>query len=197
MLFRSYSELGVVPAPEERQVAICFTDIRGFTAKSEIMDPPRLFAALSSHLQSQIGAVYRFGGYVDKFNGDGLMAIFDGPDMVRQCADCALTIMEEAEKKSSAIDQFPIGIGIHTGRVFMGNIGSSEHLDFSIVGATVNLAARLCGFALPGKIVVSDAVHQQLADNPEFQLLDPRDVQIRGVRSLVRIYRLQRTGALD
>ena len=190
-LAEEYSETGKVPPPEERVVSICFTDIRGFTALSETMDPVQLFGSLSEHLSQQIDMVYRFGGYVDKFNGDGLMAVFDGPDMVEQCCSCALAIMKETPRSPSAAgEKFPIGIGIHTGRVVIGNIGSPEHLDHSVVGTNVNLAARLCGYAQPETIIVSDTVREVLTDNLHLDFVEPREVQIRGVSNLVKIYRL-------
>lgn len=186
----AYSETGSVPAPEERPVAICFTDIRGFTAMSESMDPSRLFASLSGHLRRQVELVYKYGGYVDKFNGDGIMAIFEGPDMVEKCCRCALSIMTEASGYNPEEDALPIGIGIHTGRVMMGNIGSSEHLDYSIIGATVNLAARLCGYAQPETIIVSGAVRNAVGTSEDLVFLEPREVHVRGVSGLVQIFNL-------
>ena len=185
-----YSETGTIPPPTERQVAICFTDIRGFTALSETLDPERLFASLSGHLRRQVELVYRHGGYVDKFNGDGIMAVFDGPSMVEKCCRCALAIMEEATGRNPEEDKLPIGVGIHTGRVMVGNIGSPEHFDYSIIGATVNLAARLCGYAQPETIIVSNTVKDAVASETGLGFLDPREVQIRGVSGMVRIYRL-------
>lgn len=185
-----FSETGTPPPPEQRQVAICFTDIRGFTALSETLDPERLFASLSGHLRRQVELVYKHGGYVDKFNGDGIMAVFDGAGMVEKCCRCALSIMEEAGGRNPDEDKLPIGIGIHTGRVMIGNIGSPEHLDYSIIGATVNLAARLCGYAQPETIIVSNAVREAVGADGSLRFLDPREVQIRGVSGIVRIFRL-------
>ena len=189
-LAEEYSETGNIPAPEERQVSICFTDIRGFTALSETMDPGQLFAALSGHLRRQVELVYRYGGYVDKFNGDGVMAVFDGHDMVEKCCLCALSIMEDASRSTPGEEKFPLGIGIHTGRAMIGNIGSPKHLEYSIIGPTVNLAARLCGYAQPGTIVVSDAVCKAIGPGTDLVFMDTREVQIRGVSGLVPIFRL-------
>jgi len=185
-----YSETGKILPPEEREVAICFTDIRGFTAQSETMDPVELFDSLSGHLRRQVEAVYRFGGYVDKFSGDGLMAIFDGEDMARQCCRCALEIMNETMRNTQGGEQFPIGIGIHVGRVVIGNIGSPEHLDYSAVGTSVNLAARLCGYASPETIIVSNAVRHAMRAPEDLLFLEERDVVIRGVSGSVKIFRL-------
>jgi len=72
----------------------------------------------------------------------------------------------------------------------VGNIGSPEHFDYSIIGATVNLAARLCGYAQPETIIVSNAVKDAVASDAGLMFLDPREVQIRGVSGMVRIFRL-------
>jgi adenylate cyclase len=189
-LAEEYSETGKVPPPEERQVSICFTDIRGFTALSETMDPSQLFASLSGHLRRQVELVYRYGGYVDKFNGDGIMAVFDGNDMVEKCCLCALSIMEDASRSNPGEEKFPIGIGIHTGRVIVGNIGSPEHLDYSVIGATVNLAARLCGYAQPENIIVSGSVRDAIGPNTDLAFVESREVQMRGVSGAVQIFRL-------
>src|SRR5437867_761215 len=85
---------GKIPGPEEREIAICFTDLRGFTALAEQMDPSRLFRLVSSALAEQVEIVHRFNGYIDKFGGDGVMAIFDGADMVLQSCLCALKILD-------------------------------------------------------------------------------------------------------
>jgi adenylate cyclase len=74
--------------------------------------------------------------------------------------------------------------------VMVGNIGSPEHFDYSIIGATVNLAARLCGYAQPETIIVSNAVRESVADNSGLAFVDPRDVQMLGVSGMVRIFRL-------
>jgi class 3 adenylate cyclase len=148
-IVEEWSETGKDPEPEERQVAICFTDIRGFTALSETMDPSQLFKSVSGYLRRQVELVYKFRGYIDKFNGDGIMAVFDGGNMVVDACHCALRILQDASRSNPGEGKFPIGIGIHVGRVMMGNIGSQDHLEYSCVGQAVNLAARLCGHADP------------------------------------------------
>ena len=185
-----YSETGKVPPPQERLVAICFTDIRGFTALSETMDPSQLFKSVSGYLQRQVELVYRYGGYVDKFNGDGIMAVFDGDDMAVKSCFCALSIMKDASRSNPGEEKFPIGIGIHAGRVMMGNIGSPDHLDYSVIGSAVNLAARLCGYAQPETIIVSSSVRDAVRSTDGLIFVDPREVHIRGVSGPVQIFRL-------
>ena len=157
---------GTLPPPEEQDLAICFTDMRGFTAFSEDTEPTRLFSVVSELLGDQVQIIHEFGGYVDKFGGDGVMAIFEGPDMVRQCCLSALAIIEGARMKdpSGAQEIGKFGIGIHTGRAIIGNIGSLDHLDYSAIGSSVNLAARLCGQAEVTSIAVSKAVRDAVAN---------------------------------
>ncbi len=191
----NYSRTGELPAPQENDVCICFTDIRGFTALSEEMESHVLFSILSKFLAEQVKLVYQFGGYIDKFGGDGVMAIFDGPDMaVRSCL-CALRVIESARILSEGEDERvrQIGIGIHMGRVIIGNIGSSEHFDYSVIGSSVNLAARLCGVAAPMTVVVSEVVRDGAQHDPELQFHDPQQVPIRGFRHSVSVYKLSRS----
>jgi len=188
------SPAGKLPEPEERDLAICFTDIRGFTAFSEGTEPGRLFRLVSSLLAAQVDTIHDYGGYVDKFGGDGVMAIFDGPDMIRQCCMCALSILDIAGLKEvvGTDEMRRFGIGIHTGRAVVGNIGSTEHLDYSAIGSTVNLAARLCGQAEATSIVVSKAVRDAVVEDPHFNFHTERQVAIRGFKDPVTVYTLSR-----
>ena len=183
---------GSLPAPREQEVCILFSDIRGFTALSRTIPAEVLFATVSRHLGLQVEAVYAHGGYVDKFGGDGIMAVFDSDDMVGNACACALDIMEtNREFQSTGGDMaVPMGIGIHVGPVVAGNIGSGEHLDYTVVGNTVNLAARLCGYARPMDIVVSDAVRRRLDSHPGLSCVDPQQADIRGLSSAITLYRL-------
>ena len=190
----AYSMTGVLPTPEEQDVCILFSDVRGFTQLSQELEPTVLFNALSAQLGMQVDAVYRHGGYVDKFAGDGIMAVFDSQDRLREACACALEIMDTTHQKSTADSTWilQLGIGIHAGRALVGNIGSDKHLDFTVIGETVNLAARLCGCAEPMSIVVSDSARQQLADDSGLAFTASRAVNIRGVRQPVTVHSLSR-----
>jgi class 3 adenylate cyclase len=186
------STTGQLPPPQEQDLAICFTDMRGFTAFSEEAEPSRLFALVSALLSDQVQIIHEFGGYVDKFGGDGVMAIFEGPDMVRQSCLCALRILESVRLKDIGVTSHGFGIGIHAGRAVIGNIGSPEHLDYSAIGNAVNLAARLCGEAQSMSIVVSKAVRDTVADDSRLNLHSERQVTIRGIKEPVTVYTLGR-----
>ena len=193
---RTYATTGALPAPRQQEVCVLFTDARGFTEMSQELEPEAVFEILSRHLAAQAELVYRHGGYVDKYSGDGIMAVFDGAGMARKCCRCALDILDRSRELADLKGPGGIrfGIGIHQGYAMVGNLGSSEHLDYTIVGKTVNLAARLCGLANQS-VVVSQVVRTAAADPPEFVFQSERPVTIRGVRDPVTVYDLQRPAA--
>ena len=185
------AQTGILPSPKKREVVILFTDIRGFTALSEELDPDELFSLVSAQLGMQVHLIYEHRGYVDKFGGDGLMSVFDGEDMAIQSCLCALRIMESAHRTTVGDQRIhQLGIGIHMGPVVIGNIGSSEHFDYSVIGNAVNLAARLCGHASPMSIVVSKAMRDAAMGDRRLRFNSKRRVAIRGLKDLVTVYTL-------
>ena len=182
------SRSGKVLPPEQRDVVVLFTDIRGFAALADEMEPEKLFSLLSAWLAEQVDLIYEFGGYVDKFAGDGLMAVFDGHDRVRQGCLCALRIMQSARNRGGEDEKIrQLAIGIHAGRVVIGNIGSPEHLDYSVIGTTVNLAARLCGLAESMSILASRAVRDAAPKDLPLYFHSEEQVAVRGLREPVTV----------
>lgn len=182
-----------LPAPREQEVCILFSDIRGFTSLSRTIPAEVLFRTVSRHLGFQVESVYAHGGYVDKFGGDGIMAVFDDEDMVVNACACALDIMEtnhDLQSRSAEL-AIPLGIGIHMGPVVAGNIGSGVHLDYTVIGQTVNLAARLCGYAQPMDVVVSESVREALGRRADMVCVEPREARLRGLSGAVTLYRLE------
>ncbi len=186
------TKTGSAPAPEHREFVILFTDIRGFTELSEEMPPRELFHLVSSQLADQVNLVYEHGGYIDKFGGDGVMAVFDKPDKVRQSCICALRMIEKAQGVAATGDERirQLGVGIHLGPAVIGNIGSADHMDYSVIGTTVNLAARLCGHAERMSIVVSEALRNAAGSDSRFHFHSQREVNVRGLREPVMVYSL-------
>ncbi len=193
MVVEAYSATGTLPAPEECDVTVMFSDFRGFTELSQAMAPAHLFDELSRQLGMQVDTVYRNGGYIDKFGGDGIMAVFDGDEQAWKACRCALDIMDVTRREASRVDHEPLrlGIGIHAGKGLVGNIGSDEHLDYTVIGETVNLAARLCGVAEPMSIVVSDRMVELTREHSTLVFTAPRRTQIRGIRDEVAVYTLE------
>jgi len=139
---------------EEREVTILFTDIAGYTSISDGMDPKDLAGMLNDYFEVLVGPVTARGGTVDKFIGDALMAFWNAPDEQEDHADLALgaaleiqRVTQEFNDARVAAGQKPLvtRIGVHTGRVLVGNIGASERMNYTIVGDAVNTTARLEG----------------------------------------------------
>jgi len=191
---RLYARTGVLPAPRRMDVCILFSDVRGFTELSQDMEPEALLQVLSGHLATLVSLVYRHGGYVDKFSGDGLMAVFDGDDMVYKCCQCALDMLDASRARlaSEGIRIHQMGIGINKGEAVLGNLGSSEHLDYTLIGRTVNLAARLCSMAESLSIVVSQSVRDELSGTTGVEFVKARRAGVRGFRDPILIYDMTR-----
>jgi class 3 adenylate cyclase len=194
IMVERYAGSGCYPPPEKREQCILFTDIRGFTQLSQHIEPEHLITLLSQHLAYQVELVYEYGGYVDKYAGDGIMSVFEGADMAERSCRCALDIIHHAKELLSkkANHLFAVGCGISQGQVVIGNIGSPEHLDYSVVGETVNLAARLCGHAEPMSIIVSDTVYAETKNILSLHFSSQQSIKIKGFEQPVTTYELGR-----
>ena len=191
-MVEAYAITGTLPAPELHNVCVMFTDIRGFTSLSHEVELSELFDVLSRHLGMQVEIVYEHGGYIDKFGGDGLMAIFDSDDMAVEACRAALKVIETSEQfvKIAGKYTLSVGIGIHYGQVLIGNIGSKEHLDYSAIGEAVNLASRLCQSAEPMHINVSVELMELTKDDKSFQFTAPTPLKIKGLTEPMPVYQL-------
>lgn len=154
----------------KKHVTTFFSDVRGFTAISERMKPEDIVKMLNIYLNLQSKVVRQWGGVVDKFIGDEVMAIFEGPDSEINAVRAAVEIQRYCESLNQARclfgeTQLQIGIGLNSGEVVMGNMGSTDQMDYTIIGDTVNIASRLCTIAQPTHIIISDAVAKQLGEN--------------------------------
>lgn len=191
-MIEEYADTGDIPPPEKRDLCILFTDIRGFTQLAQQIEAEELFTLLSEHLARQAELVYQHGGYVDKYSGDGITAVFEGDDMEMSSCLCAQDIIAHAQdliiKKQNHL--FAVSCGISKGPVVIGNIGSAEHLDYTVVGETVNLAARLCGCAGPISIIVTDKVYSAAKADSHLLFLPREDIKIKGFEKPVIIYEL-------
>jgi class 3 adenylate cyclase len=193
---RIYATTRLLPGPRQQEVCVLFSDARGFSEMSRQLDPESLFRMLSEHLAAQVDLVYGQAGYIDKFAGDGIMAVFDGDRMALRACRCALEIMdmsrENAARTGSRINR--LGIGIHMGPAIVGNLGSQNHLDYTLIGDTVNLATRLCGIANES-IVASQTVCEAVADARDLNFGGKKSVAIRGYQEPVIVYELTKRTA--
>jgi len=144
---------------EEREVTVAFADVRGFTGISEKITSIELVRALNIYLAAIIEAVLKYGGMVNKFGGDSVMAVWNTP---LECQDHALLAVKAAISAQNAFSKLPgsdknlskmeFGIGINTGKVLAGNMGSRDRMEYSVIGDAVNCAARITSATPSGKV---------------------------------------------
>ena len=156
---------------DKREVTILFGDLRGFTPFAEQMDPQDVVDILNSYLRLVVDTVFEFRGTLDKFRGDGFMAFFGAPiareDDPLNAVRCALAIQERLMRVT--FTKFPevrlhMGVGINTGVVIAGNIGSERRTDYTVIGNEVNTAQRFESNAGPGQILITGNTYERVKD---------------------------------
>ena len=182
---------------EEREVTVLFSDIRGFTAMSEKMKPKEVVTTLNSYFSEMIDIIFKFDGTLDKIVGDELMVVFGAPiardDDAERAVKTAVGMVESLKRfneKRVKKGKVPInaGIGINKGKVISGNIGSKDQMDYTVIGDTVNLGARLCSFAGPLKIIISKSVKNEISDGYKTRKLEA--IKVKGKRKPVEIFKV-------
>ena len=174
-------------------VTMVFCDIRGYTAFAERHDPEVVVEVLNLYFQNLSELVVSHGGDIDKYVGDQIVAVFQGERMVAQRA-CAARSRCSARWRSSRREHpdwhLTVGIGINTGEVIMGAMGSRERMDYTVLGDAVNLAARLCAEAGPGQTLISASSQQALAGSPEFAFTALAPLVLKGKREPVAVFQV-------
>ncbi len=182
---------------ERRTVTVLFADLTGFTSLSENLDPEEVFRLLDTCFRAFVEAIYRYEGTVDKFTGDGLMALFGAPlaheDDPERALHAALGMQIALKECGQHLVQrlgrpLALRIGLNLGEVVVGGLGSDLRLDYTAVGDTVNVAARLQELAQPGEVLVARSVAEATRAAFAFEPLGP--VEVRGRREPVEVYRL-------
>lgn len=182
----------VARSGEQRRIAVVFSDIRGFTAYSETHEPATVVAMLNALLGAQAEVIARHGGDIDKFVGDEVMTRFSGPDMTRRAVRAAVGMVAAVETLNRARGDAicRIGVGVNVGEAILGAMGAEVRMDFTAIGNTVNVAARLCSAAGPGEVLVTRDVQRELADDAElaFEALAP--MRLKGMSDAIDVYRV-------
>jgi adenylate cyclase len=184
---------------EKRYLSVLFSDIRGFTTISEKLAPEELLNQLNQYLSAMTAVVLSNGGMLDKYVGDAIMAVFGAPLEVENhaLAACrtALVMMEELkslqqEWENKAKPILDIGIGIHTGEMIIGNVGSTKRMDYTVIGDNVNLASRLEGVnkELGTHVIISGATRQLVEKSVRTRNLG--EITVKGKERPVAIYEL-------
>lgn len=176
-----------------KNFAFIFSDIRGFTSFSEREKPETVVEILNFYLELQSRIIRKALGDIDDYVGDQIMAHFSGDTKADRAVSVAIEIMTEVVKANRArtaknLPVFEIGIGVHSGDVVVGNIGSSSRMDFTSVGDTVNLTSRLCSSALAGEIIVSRHLFSQVKNRYRHQVCPA--IEVKGKEKKIEIVKL-------
>jgi len=183
---------------ENQTTTILFADIRGFTRMSEKMEPQEVVELLNEYFTEMTDLVFENGGTLDKYLGDGLMAVFGAPltkeDDALRAVKTAIEMQQALAKLNrdwEAMGQrsLKMGLGVNTGPVTAGNIGSSRRMDYTVIGDAVNVASRLCANAAGGQILISESTHRTLKGSLPAKRLDP--ILVKGKETPVEVYEIQ------
>jgi adenylate cyclase len=180
---------------DQQDVTILCCDIRGFTPLSERLNPSELIAFVNRFLGRITKPVSRQGGVIDKFIGDAVLCIFEGNDSAQRAVACGIEMLgkvktfnaEEGRLKDQSVQ---IGVGLHAGPVILGTIGSSERMDSTVLGLTVNLAKRLEEITkkIGVDMIISDQVAKRLPDGNHYRLRELGEAWVKGALSPLTIF---------
>ena len=177
------------------EVTVLFTDIRGFTTFSETKNPEEVVENLNEYFEIVTQFIIEYGGYVDKLIGDAVLGIFGAPIPHTGHAEKAVraaVAMQKKLREKSGDNRNPflsrIGIGINSGVVLSGNIGSKNKMEYTVIGDSVNVASRINNLAGPGEIIVSKGIYEETKDIVLAKALPPQ--KIKGKGELVEVYQV-------
>ena len=186
------AELGGV----RREVAILMSDLRGFTALCETMSPEAIIGIVNRYFSHMIEIIHQHQGIIVDFFGDAILVFFDplnGPikSSVRDAVRCALDMQAEMnvfnkEEKENGLPKLHMGIGINADDVIVGNIGSESRSKYGVVGAPVNLTARIQSVAKKGEVLVSEHIYNHIKSN--LQIIRQFRSNLKGVHGAVNLF---------
>ncbi len=180
---------------ERRKVTIMMTDLRGFTALSERLEPEQVVQMLNAYFEVMVELVLKYNGTINEIIGDPLLVIFGAPqemsDRAQRAIDCAIEMQNAMSKvnelnSEQGLPELEMGIGLNETEVIVGNIGTSKRSKYAVVGSGVNMASRIESYTVGGQILISESVRQ---DAGEVLRIDAqRDVFPKGAETALRIY---------
>ena len=187
------------PSGRKERLTMFFSDVRGFTSMSEKMEPQEVQQLLSEYFTEMTGILFKYEGTLDKFMGDAIMAFFGNPvpqpDQAKRAVLMALEMQESIARLNEKLiaegrRTIGVGMGINTGDVTVGNLGSKDFLDYTVIGDAVNLACRLEQNAKAGDIIITQATYAEVRDVVEVEPMEP--IRVKGKSEPIPIYRVLR-----
>jgi len=177
----------------ESEISIVFADVVGFTALSERLTPKAIAQLLNNLFEEMLQEVFAYGGTLDKYIGDCIMAFFGAPEPLTDHAERAtaaakgmLTRLQRLNANAFWQEPLQLRIAINSGKAVVGDVGSSQRVDYTALGATINLAARMEAVCPPGECVISEATYKMLPQPVDFHEMG--DYRFKGIDRLVKIY---------
>jgi len=190
---------GCIPGgqPQRKMMTVMFSDIRNFSAVTDSLEPEELFHLLDKYLAEMTTLIHRYEGTLNKIIGDGMLIFFGDPIPMEDHAQRSVLMAIEMQKKAAELRdewlrygyELGMGVGINTGYMTVGNIGSDMHLDYTVIGNQVNVAARLESLARPGQILISQRTYSRVSDIVEAEEIG--EVQVKGIHNPVMTYNIK------
>jgi class 3 adenylate cyclase len=187
---------------EIREVSLIMSDLRGFTAIIAEMDPEQVIIFLNRYLSRMIAILLDNRAVIDEILGDGILAFFGAPESMEdhpaRAVACALEMQAamdavNAENEADGLPRLAMGIGVNTGSVVVGNIGSERRTKYSVVGSDVNFASRMEAFALAGQVLISESTYNRVKDLVEVG--DVLQAEMKGLPGRATLYDVRSIGA--
>jgi len=189
---------------ERKLVTVLFADVANFTSIAEKLDPEEIHQIMDGCFKILMDEVHKYEGTINQFTGDGVMALFGAPvaheDYAQRACHAALFIQKAIGEYSAKIEkdcgvEFKMRIGLNSGPVIVGSIGDDLRMDYTAVGDTTNLAARMESMASPGTIFVSGATHRLVKDF--FELKSMGKVEVKGKQESQKAFKLMKAGEVE
>ena len=193
---------GLALGGKKRELTVMMSDLRGFTAMSEKMPAQELVSMLNHYLGEMTEIIQKHSGTIIEFIGDGIMAVFGAPVESEISATQAVAAAVEMQTRMTAVNawnaekgypQLEMGIGVNTGDVIVGNIGSEKRTKYGVCGSNVNLCGRIESYTTGGQIIISAATKEQV--RAELTVEDTFTVKPKGVEQPIPLYRISGIGA--
>jgi adenylate cyclase len=196
------SPTGLEIGGEKRKVTLLMSDLRGFTTLSERLHPEQVVTILNRHLGAMVDVILRYHGTIDEFIGDAILVIFGAPvqraDDAQRAVACAVEMQLAMEhvnalNRRDGLPEVEMGIGIHTGEVVVGNIGSDKRTKYGVVGRNINLTSRIESCTVGSQILVSEVTHREVGSL--MAVAEQMQVLAKGIETPITIYDVRGVGA--
>jgi class 3 adenylate cyclase len=183
--------------PKRKMMTVVFSDIRNFSSFTESLEPEELFPLMDKYLSEMTRTIHHYDGTLNKIIGDGLLIFFGDPIPLEDHAERAVMMAVDMQKKVTELrdewlqygHDFGVGIGINTGYMTVGNIGSDIHKDYTVIGNQVNVASRLESLAKAGQILISQRTYSRVKQAVEVE--EVGKVQVQGIRDPIVTYNVK------